>query len=302
MMINIFYKHKNRLPLGSLFLFLLLIVSSCRTSPADHATVQANDVTSSVSYPFAASDNKVKQISAHRGGGDISGYPENCLESIKYIDEQVGAWMEIDIRETKDGQLILMHDASLDRTTSGFGKVASKAYDEIKQLTLKDNEGRMTDYHPPLLRDVLEWNEREGKTVLNLDIKQDVDYKDVLRLVKETNQMDNVIAIVYTLGQAKAMRRLNDDIVISLPVRNLQEWERLSNSDLPIKNLIAFTGTIRSDKKLYDILHTEGLLTIFGTMGNIDRQAAARGPKVYEQLYDDGADILSTDRPLEVTK
>ncbi len=127
-----------------------------------------------------------------------------------------------------------------------------------------------------------------------------MNYEDVIHLIHKTNQMDNVVGIVYNIDQAKAMRRKSREIVINVPVRNLDEWERLKKSGLSLKNLMAFTGTIRSPEVLYDTLHKNGMLAVFGAMGNIDRQAAARGSKVYQELYDNGVDILSTDRPLNI--
>lgn len=281
-------------------LFIILLIVGCRQDAPKSDVTSKPTASNEIAYPFRATSDKIQQISAHRGGGDIAGYPENCLESMAHIVKNTGAWLEVDIRESKDGQLILMHDASLERTTNGSGKVENKTLAELKQLRLKDNFGTGTDYKIPTLEELLNWNERTGHTVLTLDIKQGVDYDDVIALVKKTNQMDNVVAIVYALNQAQAMRRKSDDIVISLPVRNDKEWQRLKISDLKLDKLIAFTGTIRSPKSLYDKLHQHGILTIFGTMGNIDRQAAARGKKIYQELYDGGADILSTDRPLDV--
>lgn len=288
------FKMKNSLCILG-FLFVVSILS-CRQNTATKEAVNS----SQIAYPFKATAQKFNHISAHRGGGDIAGYPENCLESIKFIDQKTDAWMEIDIRATSDDQLILMHDVSVDRTTNGFGKVGDMTFDAVRKLKLKDNNGRQTEFHPPLLEEVLNWNEADGHTVLNLDIKRGVSYEDVIELVEKTNQMDNVIAIVYSLGEALAMRRHSQEIVISLPVRNMKEWERLKESKLELKNLIAFTGTIRSEPELYDVLHDNGMLTIFGAMGNIDRQAARRGKIIYQEIFDDGADILSTDRPLEV--
>jgi glycerophosphoryl diester phosphodiesterase len=283
---------------SSPLLFIVLAFFSCRQS-VDKPSL-ANEFVSEVAYPFRVGKQKLKQISAHRGGGDISGYPENCLESMKYIREKTGAWMEIDIRETKDKKLILMHDVSVDRTTDGQGNVKDLTWDEIKKLNLKDNFGRLTSYHPPTLKEVLIWNENEGNTILNLDIKQGVSYRDVLSMVRETNQLDHAVAIVYAVDQAIAMRKLDSEIVISLPVRNIKEWGRLKQSGLPMDHLIAFTGTIRSATELYETLHKNGILTIFGVMGNIDRQAEKRGAIVYQKLYEEGADVLSTDRPLAV--
>lgn len=61
-------------------------------------------------------------ISAHRGGGDYEGYPENCIESFAWLANQMPVTIECDIVMTKDSVLIMMHDNTFDRTTTGRGK------------------------------------------------------------------------------------------------------------------------------------------------------------------------------------
>ena len=64
-------------------------------------------------------------VSGHRGGRE-KGYPENSLEGFKNIIGRMTAIFEIDPRLTKDSVIVLMHDATLDRTTSGKGKLAGR--------------------------------------------------------------------------------------------------------------------------------------------------------------------------------
>lgn len=73
------------------------------------------------------------KVVAHRGGVGLD-VPENTLPAIqKAID--IGAQLvEIDVRETKDGHLILMHDATVDRTTNGSGRVEDMTLKEIREL------------------------------------------------------------------------------------------------------------------------------------------------------------------------
>ncbi|MEM1410563.1 MAG: glycerophosphodiester phosphodiesterase family protein, partial [Pseudomonadota bacterium] len=79
-------------------------------------------------------------VSAHRGG-PAPGYPENAVETFVHTLSQVPALIETDVRETKDGVLVLMHDDTVDRTTTGTGAVASMTLQAIKDLYLVDNEG-----------------------------------------------------------------------------------------------------------------------------------------------------------------
>ena len=61
--------------------------------------------------------------------------------------------------------------------------------------------------------------------------------------------------------------------------------------------MIAFTGTRLSAVELYERIHELGMLTILGTLGNLDDMAEARGDSLYQIWHEMGADILSTDRP-----
>ena len=71
-------------------------------------------------------------VAAHRGWS--TKYPENTLEAMKAALEIGADQLETDVRITKDGELVLMHDATVDRTTNGTGKVCDLTLAEIRQL------------------------------------------------------------------------------------------------------------------------------------------------------------------------
>ena len=79
------------------------------------------------------------------------------------------SFFEIDPRLTKDGVIVLMHDETIDRTTTGKGKVSDYTYAELQQFNLVDRNGNVTAFKIPTLKECLEWS--KGKTILNLDIK-----------------------------------------------------------------------------------------------------------------------------------
>ena len=72
-------------------------------------------------------------ISGHRGGM-LDGYPENCIESFEKTLSYMESFFEIDPRLTKDGVIVLMHDETIDRTTTGKGKVSDYTYAELYKL------------------------------------------------------------------------------------------------------------------------------------------------------------------------
>src|SRR5262245_25744058 len=107
-------------------------------------------------------------VSAHRGGPQRD-FPENCLATFENTLRHSFAMLEIDPRMTKDGAIVLHHDATLERTTNGRGRVVDHTLAELKQLRLKDNDGKVTEHQIPTLDEALEW--ARGKTVLVLDQK-----------------------------------------------------------------------------------------------------------------------------------
>ncbi len=79
-----------RISTAIIFIFHLTFLFSCRQQTPSHP---AGTTTVEIAYPFSASSEKFQHIQAHRGGGDLPGYPENCLESMIYINDKTGAWM-----------------------------------------------------------------------------------------------------------------------------------------------------------------------------------------------------------------
>ncbi len=93
-------------------------------------------------------------VVAHRG--DWRNAPENSLQAIQNCIDIGVDMVEIDIRETKDGHLVLMHDKSIDRTTTGKGLVKEWTLDSLRTLRLIDGLGVKTQHRIPTLKAALE--------------------------------------------------------------------------------------------------------------------------------------------------
>lgn len=120
-------------------------------------------------------------VASHRA--DWRNWPENSLEGINSAIEMGVDIVEVDLQLTKDSVLILMHDAKLDRTTTGKGKISETTYDEIQKMRLKNGVGIYTRHKVPTLEDVLLL--AKGRVMLNLD-KADRYFDLVHALAKKT--------------------------------------------------------------------------------------------------------------------
>ncbi len=277
-----------------LLLLALILFSSCKenTTPIDKSVLLES---------FRYGENAQTIISVHRGGKTIAGYPENCLETLKYVNARIPAIFEIDIAQTKDNVLVLMHDDDLERTTTGQGKLNSYVYSEIKNFDLVDDFGTATVFKIPKFKDVLIWA-KENKVVLTIDIKRSVNVKEVIDLINEVQAEDISIIITYDLKQAQRAFKLAPDLLLSVSARNQEELDWLIHSNIPTENMLAFTGTRQSTPELYSKIHSYGIKCILGTLGNLDKQAKSRGDHLYKEWVSKGIDVIATDRPFAVAE
>ena len=282
-----------------LLLFLLVAIMGCKDSKTKEVLGEAKK--SKLIAVFKASNTEYPNISVHRGGKGLRSYPENCLETIQYINDSISAVYEVDVAQTKDGKLILMHDNSIDRTTSGSGSVKNMTYKQLKKYNLVDDYGNETKFKIPMFSEVLEWC-KANNVVLTVDIKRSVSQSDVIEAIKKVKAEDISIIITYDVSQAQSAYKLAPELLLSVSARNHKELDRLLETKIPTENMLAFTGTRLSNASLYKRLHKEGIVCILGTLGNLDRQAEARGDNLYEQWKDKGIDVIATDRPFKAYK
>jgi glycerophosphoryl diester phosphodiesterase len=123
---------------------------------------------SSILFTSVSNDRQINNytITAHRGGGETK-YPENSISAIKStLDGNMKVdRIEIDIHQTSDSVLVVMHDKSIDRTTTGKGLIKDFTYQELLkyQLYNSDNEEKI-----PLLEDVIKTIDGKCKLVIEL--------------------------------------------------------------------------------------------------------------------------------------
>ncbi|WCL52923.1 glycerophosphodiester phosphodiesterase family protein [Gimibacter soli] len=238
-------------------------------------------------------------VSAHRGG-DMPGYPENAIETLAHTLTVGPSLLEVDIRRLKDGTLILMHDETLERTTTGEGRVDEVTYDYVKGLYLQDPEGKATPFRVPTLDQVLAFT-RQAKAILSLDIKAGVDIVEVARHVRAADVADRVVLITYSHGQAMAFHAAAPEMMLSVSIDSQDDIERVKASGIDPKLIVAWTGLQVRERVLYDAIHAEGWLAMLGTLGSpsksLDARIAAAGDDTrYLDFLAAGADIIATDR------
>jgi glycerophosphoryl diester phosphodiesterase len=239
-------------------------------APATPAADGAPAITQVKGDPLPARLNCLRDsggvlVIGHRGG-PTRDYPENAVETLQRTFDAGARAMEIDIAETKDGHLILMHDDDLDRTTTGTGLVADHTLAEIQSLKLRAG-GKETTFTPPTLQQALEWAVKTG-AVVELDKKRSAQYGPIIDAVRAARAENNVFVITYTDEQAAEVHALAPDLVITATVNSTEQLDRLIASGVKPATLLAWTGNVEPRPELWSALAARGIESIFGTNGS----------------------------------
>lgn len=254
---------------------------------------------------FNPHDNTVL-VASHRG--DWRNACENSLEAIENAIQMGVDIVEVDLARTKDGQLILMHDKKLDRTTTGSGAVSDHTLAEIKALKLRNGCHIKTIYKVPTLEEALLL--AKGRIMLNLD--KAFDYFDQVYDLLEKTGTTNLVIMKSNAPAEEVKRKYGKylDKVVFMPKVNLDEKNAIEklNDYLRVLNPVAIEFKFASDSNQLpiEVKHVmDGRCRIwYNTLwdthaGGHDDDCSLIDPdRGYGYLIDTlGATILQTDRP-----
>ncbi|MRI63767.1 glycerophosphodiester phosphodiesterase [Ornithobacterium rhinotracheale] len=245
-------------------------------------------------------------VAAHRG--DWRNSPENSLAAIENAIKMGVDIVEVDLQKTKDGHLILMHDSSIDRTTTGKGKVKEITLDSIRKVKLKNGCAIRTIHNVPTLEEALIL--AKGKVMLNLD-KADRYFDDVFALLQKTGTTNQII-MKGGKSPANVHKKYGEYLkkVIYMPVINLDKPKAKEMVVDFVKDMkpVAFELVFKSKdnplpKELKQVLKGKSLIwynTLWDTLagGYDDDMALQDRDAAYGYLINElGARIIQTDRP-----
>lgn len=154
-------------------------------------------------------------ILAHRAGYQPwGGMPECAIAGAQAVVERGPAFIEIDVRTSADGVMVCVHDDTLDRGTTGTGRVDATSAETIAGLTLRDNLGAVTDHKIPTFAEFLDWG--SNGAMLWLDTKA-VDPAALVAMIRERNAESRVIVSAYGRETLEAYQEIAPDLVYFVP-------------------------------------------------------------------------------------
>lgn len=159
-------------------------------------------------------------ILAHRGYS--AKYPENTFEAFVKAYEKGFDGFETDVHMTKDGELVLIHDETIDRTSNGQGYIKDMTLSELRKYNFCY---KCNGFYPiPTLKELLEFIQ-DKDLLVNIEIKTDkIQYTDierkVIELVEELGVKDKVIYSSFYLKSLLKVREINPQAYIGYLCEN----------------------------------------------------------------------------------
>lgn len=246
-------------------------------------------------------------VASHRG--DWRNHPENSLPAMNSAINMGVDIIELDLALTKDSVLVVCHDRTLDRTTSGKGLISEWTLDSIRTLTLRSGHNGATTLKMPTLREAL--LECKDRAVVNID--KGYEYYDLIIGLTDELGVTEQMLIKGNKPLDKCMKKINSypHKMIYMPILNFNKKNvkkladgYLSSGITPVAYEVVWPVYNDDVKNTLKRIHDSGSKLWVNALwplhnGGLCDDAAMYGdPKeVYGKLLETGASFVQTDRP-----
>jgi glycerophosphoryl diester phosphodiesterase len=250
-------------------------------------------------------------VVAHRA--DWRSEPENSIPAIESAIKLGVDMVEIDLKKSKDGVLMLMHDETLDRTTTGKGKPSDYTWAELQKLTLKNEHGGPTRLRIPTFEQCM--LTAKGRVMVNIDKGYEY-YQEAYDVLEKTGTVDHAVIKSYeTYAAAKAAKgSLLSSKLLFMPIIGLgkpgaaaaiREYEQQLK---PVAFELNFASDTVLSHSIYQTIPKSGSKIWFNSLwasqnaGHDDERSVEEGQPAdgWGWLLAHGATIIQTDRPAEL--
>jgi len=271
--------------------FITIVLSACNTMPEPMATETADEPwlqgVDLAAYLDCAREQNVTLLQAHRAG-DRPGAAENSIGAIEASLADGAVFIEIDVIQTRDDALVLLHDRTLERTTTGAGRVSEITLAEFSALRLVDLNGQTLAEAPPTLAQV--FDTLDGRGIAQIDLKG-VPIDTIGAAIEAADAADRSIVITYSIDDAIALHQLLPDVMFSVGIDDIAELEPLIDANVDLSRMTAWLGANGTGNPTLDVqLAERGIETSYG-----DFRGEREGTVDYEFMASNGAEVISVD-------
>lgn len=216
--------------------------------------------------------------------------PENTLAGLRAALDLGADGMEIDVQATADGVPVLLHDATVDRTTDGQGEVSKLTLAEVKRLDAgaRQFEGRFAGEPVPTLAEALDLT--RGRALMVLEVKQPDIEEQVLRVVRDLDAVNDCVVHSFLPQVVARCRALEPSLPAALltSAADMTEWAPLFAFALSLNAQGVSVFYPRVDAAVVRQAHLRKLSLYTWTVNEMEDM---------RRLRDFGVDAITTDYP-----
>lgn len=225
-------------------------------------------------------------VIAHRGSHLVK--PENSIAAIEDAIELGADYVEIDLRTTSDGHLVLLHNETVDHTTNGKGRIQDLSLEEVEKFTVNAKDGKL--YRLTRFMDAL----KTCKSRINiyLDFKE-ADVVKVYDEIKAAGMEKQILVYINKAEQYKSWRSVAPQMPLMSSLPKVKTDEEL-HSFLEKMPLEAIDNI--PDETLLKVMRENGLWVF------LDVQMADENPVKWKAAMDKGVQGVQTDHPEALIK
>jgi glycerophosphoryl diester phosphodiesterase len=225
---------------------------------------------------------------AHRGNTSMVPYaPENTLVAYEFAWKMGADSIEIDVQSTKDGELVIMHDDTVDRTTNGKGQVCDMTLAQIKELKVLSCNRGVPHQQVPTLRETLAF--LKGKTMIYVDIKTS-DISKLVEEIEEEDMINSAYLLIYSIAEGYAARSVNADVSLLVAAHTKEQVQEYVDTLSPIVMFEMLYEDITPD--MADFIHSLGIKIHMDALGEFD----VMGKYGFKLMLNRGVDSIQSDR------
>jgi glycerophosphoryl diester phosphodiesterase len=239
---------------------------------------------------LAAAHGQTGRVAAISHRGEHLRHPENTMPAYRAALEAGADFIETDVRTTADGRLVIMHDATVDRSTGGHGEVAGMTLAEIRKLDAGAKFGPAFRGTPvPTFEEVLEF--ARGKIGVYIDAKR-ISALDLVAAVRKFG-MEEQVVVYGSLDLLRGVAKLDPRIKVMPEAVSVEAITRSIEELRP--RVIAFDARDFQDPIL--AAAREAKADIY-----VDRLGPADTPAAWEDAIRRGATGIQSDHPAELVE
>lgn len=232
-------------------------------------------------------------ITAHRGNS--SEWPENTLAAFMSAIDIGADWIELDVRKTKDGSLVVIHDDNTQRTSDVNLHISASTYSELKKADMafqfrkdkKLSDGKCPRMSIPLLSEVLDLIKTQNKTRISIQPKVNA-VAEIINLAKKMNAIDWIgfndgnLEMMCKVKQSNRQIPVFWDTSLDIDIEAIVSTAKAHH----FETVVMYESTV--DENKIEMLHKAGIAAGAWTVNS---------PETMKKFFGMGIDRLYTDYP-----